>query len=904
MLLKTKEVSLSDFMKRFNRHFFETARSMIEYEWSPGQYPHLTRRLDQIGMLRDPFPAQEKNILAAAAHLFTHKKPAIIMSQDMGTGKTLVGSTIAMMGHRPHRTIVVVPPHLVGKWAREIQMTFPNALVHKINHAGANEILAKAFAENPGHPQSPEFWIIGRVRMRMGYRFTAQYNIRSVRMSGWRRRFPTCPSCGRILVTEIKVDKDGNAPSDMTVIGNDDGTQEEGTEQAIYAYMPENMLHAKRLSCSHVADGKGGVTTGCGEPLWQATRHHQKNHEDVLASALAKLPAVGSTTVSKIMALNEQTIREIVSALSNGDIHPEFRNHLKLAALKKVQKFLDGEGFTIGEGNYAPVEFIKRQLRRGWFDVAIFDELHELKGDNSAQGVAFGILASCVSKVIGLTGTLVDGYAASLHPLLFRADPGAMIEAGYGANDASRFQREMGVIKEIVTEVEDDSLVTARGRKKIYRQTRNLSGIHPTVISRLLLRNALFLRLPDIERSIQELGSRHGYDNVKLLPSYRETFIKVKLPEDQQTLVTDFCTSIIKQMKNAMRLGGGKDLMGPVMSAALYCTEGGYHPVVCHPRRWEKPIDTMASLVPDWALLEKEKVMRDLAVRSKAEGRKLLIYTIYSDKLDLTARYRDILRDAGIDAHVLKASVPTELREQWVEDRLANGCDALICNPNLVKTGLDLFEFTDILFMQMGYSVDTVLQASRRSWRIGQYHPVRVYFAGYDKTPQFTAMNLMAKKIKVSNQAKGDISETGLDDLDDSADDSSMMMAVANEFLDGVRDHSHDALTGTISCIEEDVCDGEFRSSGMQVMKDILAKERSLRKPDTKARHCPTPEIVLPVIQKVAQDSDDLLSLLFQQPPVPSAQATTYAKPASPKRAKPRAQPKPAQQFLDLDLFS
>jgi hypothetical protein len=78
------------------------------------------------------------------------------------------------------------------------------------------------------------------------------------------------------------------------------------------------------------------------------------------------------------------------------------------------------------------------------------------------------------------------------------------------------------------------------------------------------------------------------------------------------------------------------------------------------------------------------------------------------------------------------------------------GIDALICNPELVKTGLDSLEFPAIVFMQSGYNVYTVQQAARRSWRIGQKEPVDVYYLGYEETAQIDCLSLMAKKIAVS----------------------------------------------------------------------------------------------------------------------------------------------------------
>lgn len=87
--------------------------------------------------------------------------------------------------------------------------------------------------------------------------------------------------------------------------------------------------------------------------------------------------------------------------------------------------------------------------------------------------------------------------------------------------------------------------------------------------------------------------------------------------------------------------------------------------------------------------------------------------------------------NAGLKVAVLKATVATEKREDWVADQVDKGIDVPICNPELIKTGLDLLEFPPIVFMQAGYGVYTLMQAARRSWRIGQQHGVEVAFLGY-----------------------------------------------------------------------------------------------------------------------------------------------------------------------------
>jgi hypothetical protein len=77
----------------------------------------------------------------------------------------------------------------------------------------------------------------------------------------------------------------------------------------------------------------------------------------------------------------------------------------------------------------APIEFIGRYMP-GWFDYAICYEIHQLAGD-TAQGNALGTLAACANRIVGLTGTLLGGFADDLFNTLFRLEAGKMKEHGY-----------------------------------------------------------------------------------------------------------------------------------------------------------------------------------------------------------------------------------------------------------------------------------------------------------------------------------------------------------------------------------------------------------------------------------------------------------------------------------------
>ena len=118
-------------------------------------------------------------------------------------------------------------------------------------------------------------------------------------------------------------------------------------------------------------------------------------------------------------------------------------------------------------------------------------------------------------------------------------------------------------------------------------------------------------------------------------------------------------------------------------------------------------------------------------------------------------------------------------------EQVDRGIDALVCNPELVKTGLDMLEFPTILFMQTGYNVlsliHTLQQAARRSWRIGQTRDVDVDFLGYQGSAQMRCLQLMAQKIAVSQSTSGDMPDSGLDILNQGGD--SIEVALAKQLV-------------------------------------------------------------------------------------------------------------------------
>lgn len=67
--------------------------------------------------------------------------------------------------------------------------------------------------------------------------------------------------------------------------------------------------------------------------------------------------------------------------------------------------------------------------------------------------------------------------------------------------------------------------------------------------------------------------------------------------------------------------------------------------------------------------------MANYCVEQKALRRRVLVYTSYTGKRDTTARLKALLSGRGLKVAVLRASVDTDKREDWVAEQVDKGVD-------------------------------------------------------------------------------------------------------------------------------------------------------------------------------------------------------------------------------------
>uniref|UniRef100_M4C633 SNF2 N-terminal domain-containing protein n=1 Tax=Hyaloperonospora arabidopsidis (strain Emoy2) TaxID=559515 RepID=M4C633_HYAAE len=103
----------------------------------------------------------------------------------MGTGKTMMSISLVSVLQQCEgfgRALVLSPPHLVYKWRREILETVPGARVTVLNGPDTLQKLLRLRSAGAPSASSPEFFVLGRVRMRMGFHWRPAYSTRRIRL--------------------------------------------------------------------------------------------------------------------------------------------------------------------------------------------------------------------------------------------------------------------------------------------------------------------------------------------------------------------------------------------------------------------------------------------------------------------------------------------------------------------------------------------------------------------------------------------------------------------------------------------------------------------------------------------------------------------------------------------------
>jgi superfamily II DNA or RNA helicase len=419
---------------------------------------------------------------------------------------------------------------------------------------------------------------------------------------------------------------------------------------------------------------------------------------------------------------------------------------------------------------YAVSEYIKKHMK-GFYDFFIADEVHEYKGGTTAQGNSFGALASASRKTIALTGTLLGGYADDIFYILYRLSPKTMKQEGLEYNRISEWMSRYGVLEKITKYSSEDN-TWSRG-KKTSTILKRKPGISPMVFSNHLLGKSAFLHLADIALK---------------LPAISEQVVCVEMEPELEEAYRALEGVLLKAVREAL-VHGSKRLLGAYLNNLLSYPDKPFNnqpiidPATRHLPKEEQRIIAIPPELSRDTTYSKEQQLVEIVRKEVRNGRKCFVFATYTGTKDVTLRLKEILEKEGLKAEILRSQVKPELREEWVNSKVKQGVEVIISNPKLVETGLDLLDFPTLIFHQTGYSVYTLRQASRRSWRIGQDRDVKLYYLFYRNTLQEKALQLMGSKMEASLAIEGKFSEEGLLAMTQGED---MSTALAKALVDGL----------------------------------------------------------------------------------------------------------------------
>ena len=417
----------------------------------------------------------------------------------------------------------------------------------------------------------------------------------------------------------------------------------------------------------------------------------------------------------------------------------------------------------------APLDYIGRYLK-GWWNYSIADEVHELNGD-TAQGNGLAVLARAAEKTIAMTGTIMGGYADDIYRVLYRMDGPRMARDGlaWGTQGQRAFQETYGTIEEIRKVNPQDNRCSRAPKANV--TVRRRPGASPLLFGKYLMDSTAFIFLEDIAET---------------LPAYEEQVVGIRMDKKLSKAYEE----LEKQIKDALHEypKSGSSITSLMLNTLLVYPDHpfGFGPLKALVRDGNGEVQRVQVAEPEnldeGILYPKEEWLIDDLRKERREGRRSLVFATYTGEHDVPFRLEQVLRREGFRVAVMRATVPTDRREAWIADRLREGVDVVLCHPRLVQTGLDLPAFPTIYFYETGYSLYTLRQASRRSWRIGQHRNVRVKFVHYLDTLQERCLRLMGKKLMVALAVEGKFTGEGLQDAGDE-DAADILTALARELV-------------------------------------------------------------------------------------------------------------------------
>lgn len=728
----------------------------------------LKDKVDEVVFMKKRLFPQQSAIVNGAVEALRHKKYAFLI-QGMGCGKTLQALGIAeaffqrrYLEKHPeytvkdlyldsrlinYRVILMCPSHLVDKWARTIKEEVPYAKVEILTEIKQLVKLKKKGRKAEGK----EYYVLSKDTGKLAYAYKpVPEQLKKKRIS-----IPVCKECGEEAPANLK---------EKCTCGCADWEIRDMGEWAYGLVCPECgelLLPAGRKLPDEgeirvllpedfaVQNTQNNTCRCCGTSLWAPLC----KPIDTRILFYDKARRRGKWKKISHFSNRAKKARKTVWVMKNREMLYREQNKITEEEVEEMEEY--------GPRRYSLTRFIKKQMK-GYFDLAIFDEVQEYKAGGSAQGYSMADLISASRWQLALTGTIAGGYASDLFYTLYRLDPARMKQKGYpyGSKGERRFVEKYGTV-ETVYELVEDFQFHSMSRGKTVVPFRCLPGISVMIFIEFLMDTALFLDLSDLSQYLP-----HLYEYVKFVPLEPE--IKNEYVRVRQEL-----KALMAEDKRE------KVLMGSFLQFSLSYTDMPYRrgPILS-PVTGDivsEPVD-FSGLVEEGKILNKERELVEIILKEQAEDRNCFVYCEYTGGDDaITYRIKDVVEKncklAYNEVTVMESSSPSAVeREEWMHQKAMEGTRVFICNAKCVATGLDFafqylgrdYNYPTIIFYQTGYDMIKIWQASRRHYRLNQTMECRTYYIVSDDTLQPDVVEMIANKEAATSAIQGQFSSEGL----------------------------------------------------------------------------------------------------------------------------------------------
>lgn len=703
-----------------------------------------------------------------------------IANEGMGTGKTIQAASVVeayfnqlymsshpdasisdlyAAGNVNYRVIVMCPGHLVEKWVDEFNSEIPNAEAVILNDFGQ---LLK-IRETGKVRRKKEIFVLSKDFCKLG----SQLSPIPTQVKTLPLKAPYCKDC----------------------------LENEGTQRIMVGTSHRrkcphcNGKRQKVLPVLGFAPQKGLICPNCGELLlniqnpekefssgdkkltlmpWDMAKHTSMNHSCYLCGyslwgVNVKPVDCGGEYSSlvqrkpkwkKIRYFKNARQKSVENAFVLKGYETDYLH------MREIVEYEDTP-YVYGARKTAPAQFIKKYLK-GYFDLAIIDEVHKFEGAGTAQANAAHALINASDFTLGLTGTIANGSAGSFFYLLYMLDPRRMLQKGYSwSSGYMKFCKDYGSIESVYEMGTKEDVYHGNSRGRLVQSPKPVPGISPMLFVDFLLDKCVFLDITDLSQYLPPLHE------------YVETF---PLPPDVQYSYN----ATIQQLREAMRKKEGRSAMTQILNFGLS------YPDKVYGRK-----DIMSTYIPGLpiayvdsydkyqdisVLMPKEQRMLEIINTEIAENRNCFVFACYTGEAEtnITYRLQQIIEkycNLKGQVQIISATNPAPLkREKWIQQKAADGIRVFITNPKCVETGLDFcfnykgtdYNYPTLIFMQISHEMAVIWQASRRSYRLNQRKECRTFYLAYENTLQTAALEIMAQKQIATSAIQGKFSTEGL----------------------------------------------------------------------------------------------------------------------------------------------